>query len=148
MQPADLPAVARIADAVHADFPERPAVFAERLALFPAGCLFVDGGYAIAHPACLGAPPPLDTLLGTVPPGADSLHIHDVALLPARQGAGLGEAAVARFVALAAACRLPALSLVAVHGTARYWARFRFVPGAGADLRSYGDAAAYLVRRA
>ncbi|NEW95116.1 GNAT family N-acetyltransferase, partial [Rhodopseudomonas sp. BR0M22] len=39
MTPADLPAVDAIAAVVHAAYPEDAAVFAERLALHPDGCL-------------------------------------------------------------------------------------------------------------
>lgn len=142
----DIPEVLRIADAVHADMPESAEVFAERLALFPDGCLMTDGGYAVAHPVRLGAPPPLDTLLGALPPDAGALHVHDVALLPHLQGQGLGAAALARFIQVAGQHGLPALSLVAVHGTPDYWRRFGFRPAAGADVRSYGADAVYMVR--
>ena len=71
MAAADLPAVAALADAIHLDHPEDAAVFAERLALFPAGCLVLDSagivdGYVIAHPWRLLAPPALNARLGDV----------------------------------------------------------------------------------
>src|SRR5271170_3620943 len=145
----DLAGVQRIAAAVHAEFPERGTVFAERLALFPAGCLFADGGYVVAHPARQGEPPALDTLLGALPAGADALHVHDIALLPARQGRGFGAAAVRLLLEVAARHGLPDLSLVAVHGTAPYWARFGFRDApASAALASYGAGARYMVRPA
>ena len=149
MTPADLAAVDRIGEVVHPDFPERPAVFAERLALFPDGCWVTEGGYAIAHPVRLGEPPALDALLGALSDGADTLHIHDVALLPAMQGRGLGGALLRALVSVAARHRLAWLSLVAVHGTAPYWARssFRDAP-ASAAVASYGAEARYMVRPA
>ena len=144
----DLPEVTRIADIVHADLPESPAVLAERLALFPAGCLVTGGGYAIAHPARFGAPPPLDTLLGALPPGADALHLHDIALLPGFQGRGLGGSAVRTLAALAATQRLRQMTLIAVHGTPPYWARLGFVAALAQPpgLASYGPGALYMAR--
>jgi len=144
---ADLDAVVRVAAVVHAGHPERREVLAERLALFPAGCLATDGGYAITHPTLLGAPPALDTLLGALPARADTLHIHDIALLPAMQGRGLGGTALRALLALAVRSALANLSLVAVNGTPPYWARFGFVDApASAGLASYGKEARYMVR--
>lgn len=64
MAVADLGAVNAVADVVHVNYPEDPAVFANRLALFPAGCWMAeeDGavlGYCIAHPGMVGEPPQL-----------------------------------------------------------------------------------------
>ena len=147
MRAADLDAVLRIAAVVHADLPESRAVLAERLALYPAGCLMTEGGYAIAHPARPFHPPALDTLLGALPADAACLHVHDVALLPARQGGGRGAAAIARFAALAAAEGLGRLSLIAVHGTGDYWRRHGFAPAAvHLPLGSYGAGAVYMIR--
>ena len=146
MRPDDLPIVERIADVVHPDFFERPDVLAERLALFPDGGFCADGGYAIAHPSRLGASPALDTKLGALPEGADVLHIHDIALLPAAQGKGLGTACVALLRTVAVRHGLARLGLVAVHGTAPYWARFGFAPApAGAGVSTYGAEARYMV---
>jgi GNAT superfamily N-acetyltransferase len=147
MTPADLPEVERIAEVVHVDLPERAEVLAERLRLFPPGCLMTSGGYAIAHPCRTGLPPALDTLLGALPDGTDALHLHDVALLPALRGQGLGGAAVGRFMQVAAECGLARVGLVAVHGTAPYWARFGFREAAAA-VSSYGADARYMVRAA
>ncbi|MFX9570760.1 GNAT family N-acetyltransferase, partial [Acinetobacter baumannii] len=77
-------------------FHERPEIFVERLALFPAGSLIADRGgqpigYAVAHPWLRGQPPALDSLLGAIPPGADCLYLHDVAILPAARGQKLTE---------------------------------------------------------
>ena len=147
MTTADLPAVERVGDAVHAAFPERKGVFAERLALFPAGCFVTDGGYVVAHPARFGAPPPLDTMLGALPADADTLHVHDVALLPERQRQGLGGVALRTLLGVAVRHTLASLSLVAVHGTPPYWARFGFSPApASPALATYGAEARYMVR--
>jgi ribosomal protein S18 acetylase RimI-like enzyme len=153
MAEGDLPAVAALEVLCHAPLPpEGEALFAERLALFPQGCLAVgDGaglaGYAVAHPARRGEPPHLGETLGALPAGADCLHLHDLALHPRARGRGLVGAVVTRLVALARAEGLARLSLVAVHGTAPLWARQGFAP-AEAALHGYGGEAVYMLRAA
>lgn len=148
MTKADLGAVQAIADALHPDHPERPAVFAERLALAPEGCLTLADragavlGFAVSHPWRGAAPPALDALLGRLPAAPDRWHLHDVALAPAARGQGHVPALLARIAALAAARAIPTIGLVAVGGTERLWARLGFRPAgdgaAGAALASYG----------
>lgn len=155
MRAADLPAVSALADRVHAAHPEAPVIFAERLSLFPQGCLVLaEGpalvGYAIAHPGWLGAPPPLNTLIEALPTRADCLYLHDIALAPAIARQGHGSDVVARLAELAIAVRLPRLALVAVSGSAPFWEGlgFRAVddPALRAKLASYGAGAAYMMR--
>jgi GNAT superfamily N-acetyltransferase len=156
MIPADLPAVQAAGEIVHPLYPESPAVAAERLILYPAGCLVAerDGqllGYAVSHPALLGRPPALDSLLGNLPEKPDCLYLHDIALLPAARGLGLGASLVARLLALAKSEGLPRLTLTAVNNSAGYWQRQGFTPYQGdatlaAKLASYGEDALYLVR--
>lgn len=151
----DLEPVLAIADTIHGTaYFEPREVFAERLALFTPGCrIATDGnvlGYAIAHPAHLGHPPPLARTLGSLPRDADTLHLHDVVLLPPARGAGLGSRLVADFTDLARTHGLSHLSLIAVHGSAPFWMRHGFAPGTldATKLQSYGDEAAYLTRTA
>lgn len=155
MTPADLPAVMAIADIVHAGYFEAQAVFAERLALFPAGCWIAHaldsetaiGGYLFAHPARLGHPPALNTLLHGFAHDASCLHLHDIALLDTTRGAGLGTAAVDILRQLMQAQGLVRASLVAVHDSAPYWQRFGFDAHTVASensLESYGDGARYM----
>ena len=68
----------RIANKAHPDLPERDQVFAERLKLFPKGCLALveieSGelhGYAISHPIRCRQPPALNSFLGEVASDAD-----------------------------------------------------------------------------
>jgi ribosomal protein S18 acetylase RimI-like enzyme len=152
MTGADLAAVAQLEAACHAPLPpEGEALFAERLALFPAGCLAAEdgaglAGYAVAHPWRQGSAPALGERLGALPAAPDVLHLHDLALAPRARGRGLVPEAVARLVALARAEGLARLSLVAVHGTAPLWTRqgFRAV---GAAAGGYGEAV-YMLREA
>lgn len=153
----DLPEVNRIAAVVHPDYPESPAVFAERLDLFADGCWVAgDGagqlhGYAITHPALLGQPPALDSLLQALPAAADCLYLHDVALLASARSAGLGTALLGLMRQCAQARTIGALALVAVNNSAPYWRGrgFHDYPHADAALAhkiaSYDADAQYLV---
>src|SRR5258708_5746286 len=99
MAQPDLPRVECVGDAVHPRYPEDAAIIPERLRLYPAGCLVLDGeqgitGYAVAHPWLFGQPPSLNTQLGHLPVRADTFYIHDLALMPTLRGAGLGMKAV------------------------------------------------------
>lgn len=156
MTTADLPTVSVIAAAVHEDYPEDDAVFAERLALFPAGCRIAlrDGaavGYAITHPGVVGAPPPLNRLLGGLPPRPDCYYIHDVALTKAARGLGLGRMLTDEAEALARELGLPLLALAATPLAADYWLKLGFAEGMGSEraaaaLAAYGGGMRYLVR--
>ena len=147
MRAADLPAVEAIGDAIHVDYPERPEVFAERLKLYPAGCLVLAagpdiGGYVISHPWREGGPPALDTLLGALPERPDTYYIHDLALLPGRRGGAAATAAVEVLAAHATSLGLGEVSLIAVGNSQQFWRRCGFVAAVGrADtLASYAGA--------
>jgi GNAT superfamily N-acetyltransferase len=154
MTEADIDMVEEIAGLIHPSFHERPEIFVERLALFPAGSLIAQGpdgpvGYAVAHPWTLGRPPALDSLLGDIPPEADCLYLHDVAILPAARGQRLTERLVERLRDLAAAHGLGRLALTSVNATAMMWSRYGFVPVVpdavlAAKLATYGDDATYM----
>ncbi len=150
MTPADLSAVCAIAERVHPGFPERPEVFAERLALFPDGCRMAECedavplGYCITHPARRGAPPKLDSLLGALDPLADVLHLHDVALLPEARGQGLGGQLMTYLRLLARQKGLGQMSLVAVYGSHSYWHLQGFDRTPGGDP-SYGGESVYML---
>jgi len=157
MQQGDLAAVLAIAARVHPDYPESPAVFSERLHLFAAGCrVAVDArdavhGYAITHPAMLGHPPALNSLLLHLPPQADCLYLHDVAILPTVRQFGLGARLVALIEQHARALQVGYAALVAVNNSGDYWRRHGFSDYAGTDaalrkkIASYDDSAQYLV---
>jgi GNAT superfamily N-acetyltransferase len=152
MRPDDLDGVLAVADHVHPALPESRAVFAERIALFPRGCLVLDadgmvGGYAVSHPIRRFAPPALDALIGALPADADDYYIHDVAIRPEHRGSGAASSAVR--LLLDNARDYETSSLVAVYGSMAFWSRFGFVP-AGADmdekLAPYGPGAIYMIR--
>lgn len=161
MTAADLSGVLTVADRVHPAFPEDPAVFAERLQLYPAGCLaFSSGedilGYAVSHPWRAYDPPALNARLGALPHPADTYYIHDVALLPELRGSGAAALVVALLLARAQKEALPSVSLVAVNNSVGFWERHRFCNVAShkvvdatlaRKLRGYDDAAAFMVRQ-
>lgn len=144
----------RIAEQIHPGLPESREVFAERVKLFPEGCLglVIEGklcGYAISHPIRRRQPPALNSLLQWVSPEADQYYIHDLAILPEVQGRGYAQECVQKLLSVAE--RYPSTGLVSVYGTAVFWSRFGFKPIASdstmeTKLLDYGDDAVYLER--
>ncbi|MBL8700030.1 MAG: GNAT family N-acetyltransferase, partial [Alphaproteobacteria bacterium] len=155
MAPADLAGVEAIGHLIHVAYPEDGAVFVERLALFPEGCLVLEDdhalvGYVLSHPWRHRAPPALNARLGRLPADADCLYIHDLAVLPDARGRGAAGEILRRLAQLAATMRLPAMALISIAGTSRFWERQGFIvvdaPELSAKLASY-DADARLMRR-
>ncbi|MDZ3830271.1 MAG: GNAT family N-acetyltransferase [Sphingopyxis sp.] len=132
MRAGDLDDVLAIADAVHgAAYSESRETFAERLALYPAGCQILDRdgaalGYLITHPWCRDTPPALGQRLGAIPADADTYYLHDIALRPETRGSGAGAAAVAHVETCARAAGFDEITLVAVGGADSYWERHGF----------------------
>lgn len=162
MREGDLDGVMALAEVVHPTFPERRAVFAEKRALFPQGCLVLPGegaglrGYAIAYPWHPDRLAPLDAFIERVPSPPAVLWLHDVALAPSAHGAGLARPVVARILAEAAVGGMPVARLVSVYGTSIYWGRHGFMPMDPAALgpdapaklaETYGDGAVLMERR-
>jgi ribosomal protein S18 acetylase RimI-like enzyme len=155
MIPADLPAALAVADIVHPNYPEDSAIFAERLALYRQGCLALmqaDAliGYIVSHPWSYGALPALNSLLVALPVPPTTYYIHDIALLPEARGSGAANDVVTRLIAHAEARGFPNLSLTAVNNSVAFWQRHGFVltaiPALDAKLRSYDEAARFMVR--
>lgn len=153
----DISQVVQIADKIHPGLPERHEVFAERLKVFPEGCLALVNtksdelcGYLISHPIITYQPPPLDTLIGEIPPGADQYYIHDLAILPESRGGGRAKEAVAKVLDIAK--QYPTTCLISVYGTSGFWGRFGFrepVLGDGLQRKVavYGEDAVFLERK-
>ncbi|KFA70724.1 hypothetical protein S40288_11283 [Stachybotrys chartarum IBT 40288] len=154
----DVQGLLLVADEVHPGLPERDVVFAERVNLFPGGCMvLVDSqsnkvcGYAISHPIRHSQPPALDSLLGEIGSDADQYYIHDVAILPGLRGRGLAADVIGKLIAVAEAGHYATTCLVSVYGTSPFWRRFGFEPvpvdkALSEKLRDYGDDATYLLR--
>jgi ribosomal protein S18 acetylase RimI-like enzyme len=131
MVQSDLVRVERVGDVVHPDYPEDATIIAERLRLYPTGCLVLDGnegiqGYAVAHPWLFGRPPPLNTQLGQLPIHADTFYIHDLAITPEVRGGGFGTKAVDLLAHHAQLESFTVISLVAVGNSPRFWRRNGF----------------------
>lgn len=142
MEPDDIGVVAAIPNAVHGTFTEPVSVYAERLALYPAGCFVLEwdgtiAGYLIGHPWTRASTPALGQPLGVIPADADTYYLHDVALLPAARGKGAGHAALGLVIAQARADGFADVTLTAVHGADRFWVTQSFVRDEGDS--AYGE---------
>ncbi len=153
MTRADLAAVGNIAAGVHPGYPEDASVFEERLRLFPAGChVCADGaaitGYILSHPWIDRQPPALNTLLGSIPVGADTYYIHDIALLGQSRGRNAARAILRQLIELARRSGFTNLSLIAVNDSAVFWRKhgFQVVHDAALDqkLKSYDEQARFM----
>ncbi|MCE9603381.1 MAG: GNAT family N-acetyltransferase [Planctomycetia bacterium] len=155
----DLDAVERIQREAYPHYHlEAIAVFADKLARYPAGCWAYEtegsvSGYLFSHPALLSNPPKLDRLLEPQVEIPDCYFIHDKAVRPSHQGQGAGRKLITTAFAHAASLGHATLALVAVQNSRPYWERYGFSavsdlePAVSAVRESYGPAAHYLVRR-
>lgn len=152
----DMPAVEKIADVVHPNFFEAPEVLAERQRLYYNGAYLLEigerpAGYVLSHPWRLGDLPELNALLGEIPEAADTYYIHDLALLPVARRIGAASFITNALAKHARAHGYPTMSLVAVNGSAGFWARHDFLvadaPDLAAKLHSYEPEARLMVRR-
>lgn len=151
MREADAAAVLALQQAAYpASHHESWAVLGRKLALWPAGCWVAEDesgllGYLFSHPGRLDAPPLLHAEL-SLPAQPDAYAIHDLALHPRARGRGLAGQLVACALQQAQAAGLDALSLVAVQGSAGFWARFGFVAvqPPPPQLASYGETAVFM----
>ncbi|MHA3840941.1 GNAT family N-acetyltransferase [Sphingomonas aestuarii] len=152
----DLDRVVAVARIAFPDHYEDRACFAERLALYPAGCrVLADDrdravGYGIAYPWVAGSMPPLNARIGTLPDAPALIYLHDLALSPDARGSGAAGGFVAWLVDHARDAGWPRIALVAVNDAAPFWARQGFAavdsPDLRAKLATYGDDARYMVR--
>jgi GNAT superfamily N-acetyltransferase len=157
MTAADLDGVIAVAAEAFPNHFEERACYAERLDLYPQGCRVLTDeaggvrGYVFAYPWSVGAAPPLNVLIGSLPADAGVFYLHDLALLRAVRGGGHAKAAVEAVVEMARDGGWPALSLVAINDAAPFWEGRGFEvadpPGMAEKLASYGEDARYMVRR-
>ncbi|CAH0041140.1 unnamed protein product [Clonostachys rhizophaga] len=152
MTNADIEGVLRVASEIHPDLPESASVFAERLSIFPDGCLVLAlgddiCGYAVSHPIRTGHPPALDHQIGEIAPDADQYYIHDLAILPRVRTRGLGAQCIEKLLLVADGYQTTCL--ISVYNSASFWGRFGFIPEPtdtvlAAKIRGYGQYAVYL----
>ncbi|AJP58989.1 hypothetical protein UC34_22660 [Pandoraea vervacti] len=164
MRIGDLPHVLEVqAQAYGEVMLESEATLASRLTLSPSTCwVAVDAqapeheacvaGYLFTHPWHLAAPPPLDTVLHTLPEAPDCWYVHDMALAPRTRGAGVADRLYAAALTAAQALGLSASALVAVQRSQGFWARFGYAavldvsPQIAAKLAGYGNGAVFMTR--
>jgi GNAT superfamily N-acetyltransferase len=151
MRAEDLPAIKQISDEVHRTYSEDEATYAERLKLYPAGCFTLEQGgtvigYVASHPWHRGQSPALNELLGAIPTDGAEYYLHDIALLPAARGLGLGEAALKRVVDHAREHGFQTITLVAVNGAETYWSSRGFNLCEGAESGASYGAGTYRMR--
>lgn len=148
----DAAAVAALARTELGDYAEAAPLYAERIALAPAGChVLVEAdrivGHCISHPWRRFFPPAMHAMLGTIPVEADCWYLHDVVVARA----GRGHRAVERLLPiLAEAARaqgIDTLALIAVGGADGYWGRQGFVAVPG-NAAGFGADAVYMERAA
>lgn len=112
--------------------------------------LEIDGdtaGYVLAAPYPAGRAPELGRSRLAPSPGAPTthLHLHDLALSRASRGNGLAKVLLRRLEREAAAQAFETIGLVAVGGSAGFWAASGFAPRAGVDVgESYGTQSLYM----
>lgn len=151
----DLDGVLSVQAVVFPAFQEAKATFAERLTLYPNGFFVVeeDGdvkGYLVSYPIHRLAPPPLDTLIGSISPDCDAYYVHDLSLLPDMRGRGAAVAMIEAMTAVAKDAGFTTMALIAVGGADVFWRRFGFAPvsveALEARLLIYGLDALYMER--
>ena len=135
--------------------PESPDSMGAKLAAAPDSCFVAshtDGtpvAYLLALPWRFADPPHLDAPTCQLPADADTLYLHDLAVAPEARGSGAADALVGAFMAALAASRLGRASLIAIQGSAGWWARHGFeavtaTPALAERLAGYGPDACYM----
>ena len=154
----DLAALLAVQQACYgAGFVESAEVFARRLAS-PANCSLVlvapdgrVGAYLAAYRSVLGKVTPLHGDF-EVAQQADTLYLHDMAVLPACAGQGMAQALLQSLWDHAMAQGLRHTALVSVQGSQTYWERHGYAQQPLGDaaqrerLASYGAGAVYMAR--
>ncbi|MBS0372714.1 MAG: GNAT family N-acetyltransferase [Proteobacteria bacterium] len=152
----DLDAILQIqARCYTAIVPESPCSMGAKLTAAPDSCFVAsraDGvpiAYLLALPWRFDDPPHLDAQACQLPADADTLHLHDLAVAPEARGSGAADALVDAFMAALAASRLGRASLIAIQGSASWWARHGFeavtaTPILAERLAGYGPDARYM----
>jgi len=120
---------------------EARSCFEERLALFPPGCFVLASGsavsgYLIAYPQVIGVVPPLNSSVGVLPSSREAIYLHDLALLPGARAQGHAERGINELLESVIAMGSKIVHLVAVNGSAPFWAKLRL------SLRSTATSAA------
>lgn len=130
--------------------PESLDVLQSKWLTSPQSCFVLESqteviGYCLAHPWLQDSPPSLEQVLTKVD-RPNTLYLHDIALSSKAQGKGAGRTALTTLIEFARHHGYPNISLVAVQGAHRYWAKQGFKAKVIAkDLSCYPEDACYMV---
>lgn len=142
---------------------ESHRTFLAKLEASPATCFMAQVaeasvGYLVAVPAEVNSPPPLHGEDYHVPPNADALYLHDLAVHPEVRGSGIAAVLIEAYFQAVRQQGFRLACLTAVNGAGQFWERygFRAAAGSGADgmasdmasdMASYGAGAEYMSMR-
>lgn len=152
MQADDLDQVMTLSEAAHPGLPEHRSTHAQRLHIYPRGCLVLSErgvihGYAFAHPITHATPPALNKAPEHIAHAADELYLHDFVICSSMRGRGYAPQGIDRLLRLGDA--FASMALISVYGTAGFWGKFGFIASTAVPsekLASYGPDAIYMVR--
>jgi GNAT superfamily N-acetyltransferase len=153
----DLDGVVEVAAIAFPEHFEDRSCFENRLAIWPQGCRALSdhtgvAGYFFAYPWVTDGAPALNTVIPGIPPDADMLYLHDLALHPRVRGRGASRSAMERVLDLARAGGWQTIALIAVNDATRFWQGHGFAvretPELVKKLLSYGAGAHYMTRAA
>lgn len=157
MRPADLPAVLAVQQLCYVpEMNEDGTIWFGRLATAPdfAWVAEMNGevhAYLATYPSRLGKVTPLGGEF-VISGAADCLYFHDLAVVPAAGGCGLGGMLVGHALQVARGQGLQHAALVCVQDALTFWQRNGFAahrqlaPSASAALASYPGSACYMSR--
>lgn len=156
MNKSDLAAICEIASICHPDYPEDEAVLAQKQMLASQSCYILEkdeipSGYILAHPWKTGNIPPLNQLLDGLPQDADTLYLHDIAILPDARSGGVGSIGLKILYQQAKALGYDTMSLVAVNNSAPFWLKQGFATqvvnsALQQKLLTYSEDALYMMK--
>ncbi len=155
MDTADIRAVLEIQSHCYDDARlESARSFLAKLSASPGSCfvaVLADApvGYLVSVPVEAGRPPPLNNPDYSVPPGADSLYLHDLAVHPGARGAGVAVALIGAYFECLRQMGFRFGHLTAVNASSPFWRRYGFhvaePEGAGVEnMASYGEGARFM----
>ncbi len=152
----DWDVIARLEHAAYADLglSEGRERLLSRAAVSPQTCFALEveekaAGYLLALPQPAGQFPDLHRSQDSAEAArtraaSDVLHLHDLVIAPEARGRGLSRLLLRRLEARASAGAVRRISLVAVGGSARFWAAAGFVPHPEVKVPGYGPGAVYM----
>ena len=128
--------------------------FIAKLKASPTTCFIalvagVPAGYLVAVPALVASPPPLNSPNYCVPPHANALYLHDLAVRDTERGAGVAAALIEAFFQVARQSKAQFACLTAVNDSHAFWERQGFQLAASMESNSpcvatYGEGARYM----